>query len=174
MQNLVQLNLTLVYLMMKPVSWPLSWPNWKYLMIQLIHADSTAISDNGNNGPDTTQTSQTAVAHSASSTVATTESRIDTISGMSDLIEMLETSSQLPAGNEWTLILDGPVSELTLSSGSDGRWNIELLTSFDNNVVDDNLIGDLRNQLDTAGIAVANIAFVDREQSDLSSTDNVV
>jgi len=116
-------------------------------------------------------TAQSAVAHSAAATAASMESRIDSMSSMSDLIDMLESASQLPMGNEWTLILedDGPVSELTLSSDPDGRWNIDLLTSFDNDAIDDELIGSLRNQLDTAGIAVANISLLDAATTDAVS-----
>lgn len=140
--------------------------------------DANPIGDNTANAQDATETAQAAVAHSAVSTATSMESRIDTLSGMSDLIDMLETSSQLPTGNEWTLILedDGPVSELKLSSDSDGRWNIDLLTSFDNDAVDETLIGDLRNKLNTAGVAVANIelvdsALIDRALADDESTD---
>lgn len=127
------------------------------------HTDTTASSADVNNEQDVNLAAQTAVAHSVSTTPSL-ESRVSSMSSMSDLIDMLETSSRLPEGNDWTLILedDGPVSELTLSSDTDGRWNIGLQTSFDSETIDANMISDLRNQLDTAGIAVADIAFVDR------------
>ncbi len=149
-------------------------------------ADTNATNDNVNTEPNASIISQAAVANSAGITAASLESRLDTLSSLSDLIDKLETSSQLPTGNEWTLILedDGPVSELTLSSDSDGRWNIDLLTSFDNDAVGDDLIGNLLNQLATAGIAVANISLVDGVSTDLpsanqtavkeSGTDNIV
>jgi len=126
-------------------------------------ADSANASENVNNEKETVITAHAAVAHSAASTTASLQSRVDSMSSMSDLIDMLETSSQLPVGNEWTLLLDddGPVSELKLSSDSEGRWNIDLLTSFNNEAVDDDMISNLRHQLDTAGVAVANISLVD-------------
>jgi len=147
------------------------------------HADSTALGESVNSGQDAAGSVQHEVAHSAAATTASTaasmQSRIDTVSGLSDLIDMLETSSPLSTGNEWTLILedDGPVSELTLSSDPDGRWNIDLLTSFDkqadfdNEAIKGELIGNLRHQLDTAGISVANIALVDSAKD--SGTSNI-
>ena len=140
------------------------------------NADTSAMSEGVNSAQDTTESAQNVVANSAATTAASMQSRIDTVSGLSDLIDMLETSSQLPAGNEWTLILedDGPVSELTLSSDPDGRWHIDLLTSFDNNAVDENVMGHLRNQLDAAGIAVANIELVDRASVDNALTENTL
>lgn len=140
-------------------------------------ADTESSSDNVvNTQQETSETASTAVAHSAAATAASMESRIDSMSSMSDIIDMLETTSPLQDGNEWTLILedDGPVSELTLTSDAEGRWNIDLLTSFNNDVVKneavkDELIGNLRNQLDTAGIAVADIALVDTSPMDAVS-----
>jgi len=127
------------------------------------HNNTSTTSETSDSKQDATVSAQAAVAHSGASTAVSVESRVDSIARMSDLIDMLETSSQLPEGNDWTLLLDddGPVSELKLSSDADGRWNIDLLTSFDNESVDDDLFNNLRHQLDNAGVAVANIALVE-------------
>jgi len=48
-----------------------------------------------------------------------------------------------------------------------------LRTSFDNDSVDEEMIGNLRSQLKSAGIAVANIALVDSAPAD-GVTNNTV
>ena len=86
------------------------------------------------------------------------------LTGLSELDQFIEASDGMAGLKDWSFTFDddGPIEELTLSFKEDSGWNIRVLAAAqDAEYIDNQLLENLYHRLQSAGLAVGAVGFIE-------------